>query len=148
MERLNNQPRDAVSDVLQSLAVDRPGPGNRAAVPAWFRSLVQRARDVWRCWPVHGQPPLNQKVTEHAASLWHRIRATAGGRRTMTTTGQSSHRLLMTMLTGIAVAIGIAVAVLSSDVIIGVIAGAGFLAVSVQMVRLWTGHSGPPVSHH
>ena len=64
----------------------------------------------------------------------------------MATTGQSSHRLLITVLTGIAVALGIAVAVLSSDVIAGVIAGAGFLAVSVQMIKLWTGHSGPPVS--
>ena len=40
------------------------------------------------------------------------------------------------------------VAVLTSDVIIGLIAAAGFYAVAVQMVRLWTGHGGPPVAHH
>jgi hypothetical protein len=50
--------------------------------------------------------------------------------------------------TGIAVALGAAVAVLTSDVILGVIAGAGFFAVTIMMVRLWTGRLGPPVEHH
>ncbi len=59
----------------------------------------------------------------------------------------ASHRLLITVLTGIAAALGIAVGVLTSDVILGVIAGTGFLAVSVQMVKLWGGHSGPPPAH-
>lgn len=66
----------------------------------------------------------------------------------MTNTDLASHRLLITVLTGIAVALGIGVGVLTSDVIIGVIAGAGFFAITVQMVKLWTGHSGPPVAHH
>ena len=51
------------------------------------------------------------------------------------------------MLTGVGVALGVTVAVLTSDVIIGVIAGAGFIAMTIQMVKLWTGHSGPPVAH-
>ncbi len=66
----------------------------------------------------------------------------------MTRTDLTGHRLLMTVLTGIAVALGAGVAVLTSDVIIGVIAGAGFFAITAQMVKLWTGHSGPPVAHH
>jgi hypothetical protein len=66
----------------------------------------------------------------------------------MTRTDLTSHRLLITVLTGTAVALGVAVAVLTSDVIIGVIAGAGFFAITVQMVKLWTGHSGLPVAHH
>ncbi len=66
----------------------------------------------------------------------------------MTGTDLTSHRLLITVLTGTAVALGIAVAVLTSDVILGVIAGFGLFAITVQMVRLWTGHSGPPVGHH
>lgn len=66
----------------------------------------------------------------------------------MTQTDLTSHRLLVTVLTGIAVALGIAVGVLTSDVILGVIAGAGFFAITVQMVKLWTGHSGPPPAHH
>ena len=66
----------------------------------------------------------------------------------MTTTGPNSHRLLITMLTGIGIALGVTVAVLTSDVIIGVIAGAGFIGITVQMVKLWTGHSGPPITHH
>lgn len=66
----------------------------------------------------------------------------------MTTTDLTGHRLLVTVLTGIAVALGIAVGVLTSDVILGVIAGAGFFAITVQMVKLWTGHSGPPPARH
>ena len=66
----------------------------------------------------------------------------------MTRTGPASHRLLITVLTGIGVAIGIAVAVLASDVIIGVAVGAVFIAIANMMVRLWTGHPGPPVAHH
>ena len=65
----------------------------------------------------------------------------------MTRTDLSSHRLLMTTLTGVGVALGVAVAVLTSDVILGVIAGAGFIALTVQMVKLWTGRAGPPLSH-
>jgi ABC-2 type transport system permease protein len=92
-------------------------------------------------------PPAARTGTQITASPRHRVRATAAGRGTTATPGRSSHRLLITVLTGIAVALGIALAVLSSDVIIGVIAGAGFLAISVQMIKLWTGQSGPPVSH-
>jgi ABC-2 type transport system permease protein len=92
-------------------------------------------------------PPAARTGTQITASPRHRVRTTAAGRRTTATPGRSSHRLLITVLTGIAAALGIALAVLSSDVIIGVIAGAGFLAISVQMIKLWTGHSGPPVSH-
>ena len=66
----------------------------------------------------------------------------------MTQTDLSAHRLLITVLTGIAVVLGVSVAVLTSDVILGVIAGFGFFAVATMMVRLWTGHSGPPVAHH
>ena len=102
-------------------------------------------RAAWRGAPAPA-PSAARTGTHTTASARHRVRATEGRRRAMATTGQSSHRLLITVLTGIAVALGIAVAVLSSDVIAGVIAGAGFLAVSVQMIKLWTGHSGPPVS--
>jgi len=66
----------------------------------------------------------------------------------MTRTDLSSHRLLITILTGAGIALGIGTAVLTSDVILGVIAGAGFIAVALQMVRLWTGHPGPPAVHH
>jgi ABC-2 type transport system permease protein len=82
-----------------------------------------------------------------ATALRPRARTTSGG-KTMTNPDLTSHRLLITVLTGIAVALGVAVAVLTSDVILGVIAGAGFFAISVQMVKLWGGHSGPPPAHH
>ena len=64
------------------------------------------------------------------------------------TTDPARHRLLVTILTGIGVALGVAVGLLTSDVIIGVIAGAGFIAVATQMVNLWTRRSGPPIAHH
>jgi len=55
--------------------------------------------------------------------------------------------LLITVLTSIGVVLGVAVAVFTSDVIFGVIAGAGFIAVAIQMVKLWTHQNGPPVAH-
>ena len=66
----------------------------------------------------------------------------------MTQTDLSRHRLLITVLTGIAVVLGVTVAVLTSDVILGVIAGFGFFSIATMMVRLWAGHSGPPPVHH
>jgi hypothetical protein len=66
----------------------------------------------------------------------------------MARTDLTSHRLLITVLTGIGVALGVVIAVLTNDVIIGVIAGAVFIAIANMMVTLWTGHPGPPVTHH
>ena len=57
------------------------------------------------------------------------------------------HRWLNTVLTGVGVVVGVAIAMLTADVIIGIAAGAGFIAVANQMVRLWTRHTGPPVAH-
>jgi len=65
----------------------------------------------------------------------------------MTGTDLATHRVLITILTGAGVVLGAAVAVFAHDVIIGVSAGAGFVAVATQMVRLWTRHTGPPASH-
>ena len=45
------------------------------------------------------------------------------------------------------VVVGVVMAILTADVIIGVAAGAGFIAVANPMVRLWTRHTGPPVAH-
>jgi ABC-type dipeptide/oligopeptide/nickel transport system permease subunit len=65
----------------------------------------------------------------------------------MTGSDPAGHRVLITVLTGIGVAVGVAVAVFTSDVIIGVAAGAGFIAAANQMARLWTRHPGPPAAH-
>ena len=103
--------------------------------------------DAWRSTTAAGAGP--RPARGHAPKpLRHRARAPAGERTTMTQTDLSSHRLLITILTGIAVALGVATAVLASDVILGVIAGFGFFAVTSMMVRLWTGHPGPPAGHH
>ena len=89
--------------------------------------------------------PSTTSAQAHAAKTpLHRARALAGGRTTMTTTDLASHRLLITVFTITGVALGIVVAILTSDVIIGVIAGTVLIAIAVQMVKLWAGHAGPP----
>ena len=65
----------------------------------------------------------------------------------MTGTDLTRRRTLITILTGAGVILGVAVAVFTHDVIVGVAAGAGFIAVATQMVKLWTRHAGPPVAH-
>jgi ABC-2 type transport system permease protein len=104
-------------------------------------------KDAWRSTTTAGPGPAPARA-QAAKALLHRARTTTGGRTTMTRTDLSSHRLLITVLTGIGVALGIALAVLTSDVIIGVIAGTVFIAIAAQMVKLWTGHSGPPPAHN
>ena len=104
-------------------------------------------KDAWRSTTTAAPGPAPARA--HASSkLLRRARAIAGRSTTMTRTDLTSHRLLITVLTGIGVALGVTVAVLTSDVIIGVIAGTGFTGIAIQMVKLWTGHSGPPIAHH
>jgi hypothetical protein len=104
-------------------------------------------KDAWRSTTTAGPGATNAGPRATQASR-RRIRARLGGRTTMTSTDLTGHRLLITVLTGIGVALGVAVAVLTTDVILGLIAGAGFIAIATQMVKLWSSHSGPPVSHH
>ena len=99
-------------------------------------------KDAWRSTTTSSPGPAQAKPPE---TFLHRIRTRAGGRG-MATTDLASHRVLITVLTGIGIALGATVAVLTSDVILGVIAGAGFIAVAIQMVKLWA-RPGPPVAH-
>jgi hypothetical protein len=57
----------------------------------------------------------------------------------MTRTSQETSRVLVRTFFGIGLAIGLAVAMLADDVILGVIAGAAFIAVAGSAVKLWTG---------
>jgi ABC-2 type transport system permease protein len=66
---------------------------------------------------------------------------------TMTPTPQQSHPLLLTIITSAGVALGVLVAVLAHDVIVGVVVGAALIAVATQIVKLWTGH-GDRTLHH
>lgn len=106
-----------------------------------------KLRDAWRSTTTPSPSP-TQAGARTTMALLHEARAIAGGRTTMTTTDLTSHRLLVTVLTGIGVALGVTVAVLTRDVVMGVIGGAVFIAVTTMMIRLWTGHSGPPATHH
>ena len=101
-------------------------------------------RDVWRDKAAPG--PAQRSRTREAGC--RRTGWRHGGRENHDDrTRLTRHRVLITVLTGIGVAVGVAVAVFTADVIIGVAAGAGFIAVANQMVRLWTRHAGPPVAH-
>ena len=57
----------------------------------------------------------------------------------MTRTEQGPSRTAIGALVVVGFAIGILVAVLATDVILGVTAGASFIAVTVGGLRLWTG---------
>jgi hypothetical protein len=65
----------------------------------------------------------------------------------MSRTEQAPSQTAITALTAIGVVTGAVVAVLASDVILGVIAGAALIAIAVGLLRLWTG-GGTPRSHH
>ena len=104
-------------------------------------------RDAWRDTTTPGPGTAAADESSPHASP-HNVRAVAGRRTAMATTDLTSHRVLMTVLIGIGVILGVAVGVFTTDVILGVIAGAGFIAVATQIVNLWTRHPGPPVAHH
>ncbi len=57
----------------------------------------------------------------------------------MTRIAQRPSPAVVATLTTIGVVIGLVVAILTSDVILGVIAGASFIAITVGLVRLWAG---------
>jgi len=57
----------------------------------------------------------------------------------MTRIEQRPSSVVVTTLTVIGLVIGVVVAMLTSDVILGVIAGASFIAIAVGLVRLWVG---------
>ena len=101
-------------------------------------------RDAWRGSAASG-PGASGAGTREAEPPPAGI--TAGGRTTMTGPDTAGHRVLLTVLTGVGVVVGVAIAMFTADVIIGIAAGAGFIAVANQMVRLWTRHTGPPVAH-
>lgn len=102
-------------------------------------------RDAWRA--ASAEPRTADRTPARRAAAWlRRTRTLAARRTTMAGTTQNQQRVPITVLTLIGVALGVVVGLLTSDVILGVIAGAGFIAVTVQMVRLWTGHGGPTAS--
>ena len=103
-------------------------------------------RDIWRGKAVSG-PGTSGASTREAAPPRQPAGVTAEGRTTMTRSELTRQRWLITILTGTGVVGGVAVAVFTADVIIGVAAGAGLIAVANQMVRLWARHTGPPVAH-
>jgi ABC-2 type transport system permease protein len=103
-------------------------------------------RDAWRDKAASG-PGTSGAGTRQVAPPPQPAGVTAEGRTAMTGSDLTRNRVLVTVLTGIGVIVGVAVVVFTADVIIGIAAGAGFIAVANQMVRLWTRHTGPPPAH-
>ena len=64
----------------------------------------------------------------------------------MARTKQEPGRANVNPLTSAGIVVGVLVAVLFGDVILGVIAGATFIAITVGLVRLWTS-GGTPHPH-
>jgi ABC-2 type transport system permease protein len=102
-------------------------------------------RDIWRDQAASG-PGTSGAGTRNAAPP-QPAGIRAEGRTAMTGSDLTRHRWLITILTGTGVVVGVAVAAFAADVIIGVAAGAGFIALANQMVRLWARHTDPPVAH-
>ncbi|HEY1325265.1 MAG TPA: ABC transporter permease, partial [Streptosporangiaceae bacterium] len=102
-------------------------------------------RDVWRGSAATGPGASGAGAREAAPPQPAGV--TPGGRTTMTGPDPARHRWLITVLTGTGVVVGVAIAMLTADVIVGIAAGAGFIAVANQMVRLWARHTGPPAAH-
>jgi arginine repressor len=66
-------------------------------------------------------------------------------RHALAHTDQRPGRVLIGTLTGLGVALGNLVMLLTNDVILGVIAGSAFIAIIVGMVRLWAGGGAAPL---
>jgi ABC-2 type transport system permease protein len=99
---------------------------------ATIAGLVHLAGNVYTRAILHSGPALSLR------DVW------PGWTRTARTGADpAGHRAVITMLTGV----GVAVAVFTHDVILGVTAGAGFMAIAIQMVKLWNRRTGPPVAH-
>jgi len=103
-------------------------------------------RDVWRDRTASGRAGGGASSPDTEAAR-RQAEVAAGEETTMTRADLTRHRWLMTVLTGAGVLLGVAVAVFANDVIIGVAAGAGFIAIANRMVGLRTRHTGPPAAH-
>jgi ABC-2 type transport system permease protein len=91
-------------------------------------------QDAWRT------TPAPRYRTRQRLPAWLRLAGTMlAGRSTMSRSDLATHGRAVAVLTVLGVVLGITVAVITADVIIGVIAGASFIALTVQSVKLWVG---------
>ena len=99
-------------------------------------------RDLWRDRTASGGVATRTAAPNAKASP-QQARMTAWRQ---TTANVASHRLLATALAGTGVVLGVAVGVFTSDVILGVAAGAAFMVASVDIIKWWIRHTGPPAT--
>ena len=88
------------------------------------------------------QPEASKPASPRNAS-WLAM-ARAGRRTPMTRAPEDSHPLLLTVTVCVGVALGVVVAVLAKDVMVGVIVAALLIAVAAQIAKLWSGHGKVP----
>jgi hypothetical protein len=65
----------------------------------------------------------------------------------MTRAEQRPSRTAMTAIWSIGILVGVVVAAVTSDVVLGVIAGAPCVAIGVGLLRLWAGDGSPRPRH-
>ncbi len=103
---------------------------------------------------LHSGATLNLREAWHLASANQPTPTTPGQPRSRVRAGigtltarrpsmigrHEEHPVALTLIICLGVAVGVAVAVLSHDVIVGVMVGALLIAVPTQLMRLWSGH--------
>jgi ABC-2 type transport system permease protein len=98
-------------------------------------------RDAWRSTlKIHSASQQDDSGTLHIDG-WRKVRAMTDAWATRPKANHSTHRRRTIVLIIIGVGLGTAVALLTNDGMIGVMAGAGFFALAVQAVRAWTRHA-------
>jgi hypothetical protein len=104
-----------------------------------LRDAWKRATPETRATPAVG--------VSSASTCLPRTRGRRAERTTMARTEQPNHRVFTTVLILAGVGLGILVAVLTKDVIVGVIMGAPLVGVVTQLVKLWSGQGGRHPRH-
>jgi hypothetical protein len=102
-------------------------------------------RDAWRR-TTTSRPGGREPGTRHIGAWRQASLAHPDGRGKMTRLQLTTDRLTLGVLI-LAVGLGVAVAVLGNDVIIGVAVGAAFFAVVTRLAKAWAGHSDRDASH-
>ena len=101
---------------------------------------------------LHSGPTLKLADAWRGSAMRHRTRSETpeesinqgpSERRTTTEAHATSDRLAVTAATVVGVAIGVGVGVVIEDVIMGIAAGAAFIAIATRILKLWSGPMGP-----
>ena len=117
-----------------------------AITVASIAALVRLGGRLYAAAILHGGPALSLRAAWHAAKESQPAHPRPIRRNTVNPAETTRYRVTVTILMLVGVVLGVGVGAATSDVIVGVIAGAGFIALTVQAFKLWTGHGGATVT--